>query len=154
MFVTYVPLIKQVLASFVLKCCKNASANNELKCNVDRNISKHMHSGWVQEMRDMMAIMKSDFDEALDEKRQEYEFEREEIKVLGSYLGWFVPYLFQEQCCTSFIRYKQTQVSHLMVEAFPMSLSHTFSTSCFPSFLCRTITLSSTTSFGSNWKQK
>ena len=69
-------------------------ANNASKCNVDRNISKHMYSGWVQEMRDMMAIMKADFDEALDEKRQEYEFNREEIKVVGSFLGQFVLSLF------------------------------------------------------------
>lgn len=44
-----------------------------------------------------MAIMKADFDEALDEKRQEYEFHREEIKVLGSFLGRFVPSLFPNE---------------------------------------------------------
>lgn len=45
-------------------------------------------------MRDMMAIMKADFDEALDEKQQEYESNREEIKVLGSFLGQFASSLF------------------------------------------------------------
>lgn len=36
----------------------------------------------MQELKDMIAAMKTEFDEAIGEKRQEFESSREEIKVL------------------------------------------------------------------------
>ena len=35
----------------------------------------------VQEMKDMIAAMKIEFEEAIDEKRQDFEATREELKV-------------------------------------------------------------------------
>ena len=38
----------------------------------------------VQEMKDMIAAMKIEFEEAIDEKRQDFEATREELKVWGA----------------------------------------------------------------------
>jgi arsenate reductase-like glutaredoxin family protein len=45
------------------------------------NVMTKTHKAQRKEMKDMLAEMKTEFDEAISEKRQEFETTREELKV-------------------------------------------------------------------------